>query len=146
MSFATNLLLIVFGINLILFVFGGSHYNSTLISTLIDIFDGGDFDYSYILENLGSNAGLYILLIGTVSVASFLTGSNPLTSGGGHGAIVALQIVAIAIFSSLLLVPNFSTMGFPSAAEGNLPILEIIQLIFGIMYVIAMVGLLRGIE
>lgn len=140
MSFATNLLLIVLGINIILFAFGEPEANSPMFKVLKGIFTGGDFDWGEILTTLGSDADLYILLIGTVSIASFLTGSNPLTSGGGHGALVALQVVSIAIFSSLLLVPSFSTMGFPSEIE------TIINVIFGAMYVIAMMGLLRGIE
>lgn len=138
MSIATNLLLLMLGINIILFAFGEPEANSPMFAVMKAIFSGGDFDWSHLLQSIGSNAAVYILLIGLVSVASFLTGGNPLTSGGGHGALVALQVITIAIFSSLFLVPNFSTMGFPE------DVLLIINIIFGSMYVVAMMSLLGG--
>lgn len=148
MSFATNLLLIIFGINIMLFAFGEPEGNSPMLAIVKLSFAGGGTaaDWSYLLTTIGSNAALYIALIGIVALAAFATGGNPLTSGGGHGSLVALQIIGIAIFSALFLVPNFSTLGFPSALSGDPPILEIINMIFGIMYIICMIGLLRNIE
>lgn len=144
MSFATNLFLILLGINLVLFAIGESEMNSPMFGTLKDLFVDGTINWGTLVETLGTNAWIYITLIGVVALASLATGSNPLTGGGGHGAVVALQVLSIAIFTSLILIPNFSVMGFPSAADGDLPVLEIIYVIFGAMYVIAMMGLLRG--
>lgn len=152
MSYATNFLLIVLGINLVLFAFGEPEQNSPIIAVLKGIFTGGNFNLTAIITTMGSNVWLYGSLILIVVGASLATGAVPFISGGGgHGATMALQILAIAIFSSMLLVPNFAAFGFPSmlnCVDGvcDPPVLEIINMIFGALYIIAMIGLLRGIE
>lgn len=144
MSFATNLLLIIFGINLVLFAFGEPEANSPMLALIKAAFSGS-VDWSYLIETIGSNAGIYIALMVIVAAASVATGAVPFISGGGgHGATMALQIIAIAIFSTLFLVPNFSTLGFPSALAGEPPILEIVNMIFGVMFIVSFIGILRN--
>lgn len=146
MSFASNLILIVFGINLILFAFGEPEANSPMLAIIKALFAGGEVDWGYLIYSIGSNAWVYGALMAIVAGAAFLTGGTPLTGGGGHGSLVAMQIIAISIFSALFLVPNFGTLGFPSAIAGEMPILEIINMVFGALFVVSLLGILRGIE
>jgi hypothetical protein len=146
MSIATNLLLIVLGINLMLFIFGSSETNSPMIATIKNIFTG-DTDWTYLLDTIGYSASVYLLLMGFIFLASLFTGSVGLSTGGsGQGAVMVLQIIAIAIFAALALMPNFAALGFPSALDPTnpYPILEIIQIVFGSLITVTVISLLRG--
>lgn len=146
MSIATNLLLIILGINLMLFIFGSPEINSPMLAVIKAIFTG-DTDWTYLLNTIGYSAGVYILLMGFVALASLATGSLGLSVGGsGQGAVMVLQIIAIAIFAALVLMPNFAAFGFPSALDPTnpYPILEIIQIVFGGLVSVTVISLLRG--
>ena len=137
MSIATNLLLILVGINLMMFVFGNPENNSPLLAILKAIFTG-NVDWSYLVITIANNAWIYVILLGMIAVASYLTGANPLTGGGGYGSILTLQILAIGMVSSLILLPNFSTFGFPDM------IYYIINIVFGGWITVTVISLFRG--
>jgi hypothetical protein len=137
MSIATNLLLIVLGINLMLFIFGSPENNSPMLAILKAVFTGS-VDWTYLFSTIGYAAAVYLTLMGFVILAGIATGTNYLTTGGGQGSVVALQIVAIAIFSSLCLMPNFSTFGFPTMIE------YVLNIFFGGMITVTVISLLRG--
>jgi hypothetical protein len=137
MSIATNLLMIILGINLMLFVFGNPENNSPMLAILKAIFTS-DVDWNYVIWTIGRNAWIFGTLIGIIAVTSYLTGANPLTGGGGYGAILTLQIIGISVVSSLVLMPNFSTFGFPAMIE------YILNIIFGGWITVTIISLLRG--
>jgi hypothetical protein len=137
MSIATNLLIMILGINLMLFVFGNPEVNSPMLAILKGIFTG-NIDWSYLIYTIGKNAWIFLALIGVITTVSYLTGANPLTGGGGYGSILTLQIIGLAIASSLFLMPNFSTFGFPAMIE------YILNIIFGGFITVTVISLLRG--
>ena len=139
MGLATNLLIIILGINLMLFIFGNPENNSPMLAIVKAIFTG-DVDWLYLFQTIGSNLLVYGTLMGIITAAAFVTGGNPLTGGGGYGSAVAMQIIAIATFSALVLFPNFSTFGFPTLVE------YILNIVFGGLVTVATIGLLRGVE
>jgi len=146
MSMAANLLLIILSINVFIFIFNyGSdpecHGCSLIFSTAKAVATG---DYVPVLYSLARNSWLFGILIGLVGIASYLTGANPLTGGGGYGSVLVLQIIAISLFATLGLMPDFSTMGFPSMATGGYPIAELINLFFGGMIVVCVMDMFKG--
>lgn len=134
MTIATNLLVIMLAINLMIFVFGSPENNSPMLGVVKGIVMG---NFWQVLESIGTSAWIYGILIGLIAGVAFLTGAFPGT-GGGYAALLVLQVLAIAIFSAVLLFPNFSTFGFPAMIE------YILDVIFGGFTVITVVSLLRG--
>ena len=137
MTIATNLLLIILGINLMLFIFGSPENNSPMLAILKAVFTGS-VDWTYLLSTIGYAATIYITLMGFVILAGIATGTNYLTTGGGFGSILTLQIIAIAIFSFLCLMPNFSTFGFPDMIG------YVLNIFFGGLITVTVISLLRG--
>lgn len=140
MATATNLLIIILCINLAFFVFGKPE-NASPVLGMVSAFLTGVDPITVIIQ-YGNALAIYLLLIGVIAAASVATGANYLTTGGGYGAAVALKILAISIFSALALFPNFTSLGFPSLAGSGIPILEIIQIIFGGLLTITVVEIL----
>lgn len=136
MSIGTNLLLIVVSFNLFLVIFGSPSSCSPVLS-MVSAWLTGANPVSVIIE-YGNALAIYLILMGILALASFSTGANYLTTGGGHGAVMALQILGISIFSALLLFPNFSTLGFPTTIE------YILNIVFGSLLTAAVVEILRG--
>jgi hypothetical protein len=143
MSNSTNLVLFLIGINLMLFLFstnpsdpinGTCTYCSPLFTIASGLVTG---NWAAVLVSLGSSAWIYFALFGLVILASWSTGATPL-SGGGYGSILTLQVLAIGIFASLIGMPNFAAMNMP------LMITIVLDVIFGGLIIISLVGLLRG--
>lgn len=119
-----------------------------MLAVIRDLFSG-TLNWNTILSifTTGSYALVYLTLMGIIFLASLKTGGGlPFVGGGGHGAIMVFQTMAIGIFAVLFLLPNFATLGFPSSASGDQPVLEIINIVFGGMLAVALIGLFRGIE
>lgn len=142
MSIATNLLLIMLSINLMLFVFGNPENNSPMLASIKTIYQmttgSGDwitFFNSY--ATLG-NLTIFGILMGVVLLGALATGANWITTGGGYGAILTLQVLAIAIFVPLMLMPNFSTFGFPTMIE------YVLDIIFGGLITVTVISMLKG--
>ncbi len=135
MSLVTNMILILLGINLMIFVFGSPENNSPMLGLVKGIATGswGNFFYS-----LATSSWIYIVLIGLVALAAYATGANPLTGGGGYGAVLVLQILGIAVVFSILAFPNFATFGFPAMIEYT------IDIVMGGFIVVIVIALLRG--
>lgn len=163
MSLSTNVLAILFMINLMIFLFSPSmntcmNAENATVSTIakdcpsaaspmISLVGGilrlgtdstFQMDWSFLLENIVNNIWLYGFLMGLVILASYKTGANPLTGGGGMGSMLTLQILGITLFASLALVPNFHVMGFPAMIE------FILYTVFGGVMAFAIVGMLKG--
>lgn len=142
MSMGTNLLLIVVAFNLLLFIFGEPDSCSPVLGIVSAWLSGADI--VSIMVSYGNALAIYAILIGVIAAASFATGANYLTTGGGHGAVLALQVLGIAIFSALALFPNFATLGFPSLIGSGIPLLEGIQIVFGALLTVTVIEMLRG--
>ncbi|MEM3063161.1 MAG: hypothetical protein QW303_06440 [Nitrososphaerota archaeon] len=142
MSISVNLLMILIGVNLLLFVFGNPINNSPILAIIKNIFDiaSGTGSWSNFFSSYAtlSTITIFGVLISILAIASIATGSNYLTTGGGYGAVSALQILAISIFIPMLLMPNFATFGFPSIIE------YILDIIFGGWIVVTIITILKG--
>jgi len=121
MGIATKVLIILFSVNLILWLAGDPYYKAASPVFLIMSKIAGDqsISWSYILSDLSKTALMSMAivgaLIGIMSILSIVTGSvNIGTSvgggGGGFGAAHALTIAAIIIFVNFAAMPNFSKM------------------------------------
>lgn len=140
MSIATNLLLIMLSINLMLFVFGNPENNSPMLAVIKTFYLAftGSPNWNNIITAFGSSMWIYGTLFILIATAAIATGANYLTTGGGYGAILTLQVLAIAIFSSLILMPNFSTFGFPTMIE------YVLDIIFGGLITVTVISMLKG--
>lgn len=146
MGISTNLLLIILAVNIFIFIFQFDtdttcHGCSIIFSTAKAVATG---DYFPVLYALAKNAWIFGTLIALVGIVSYLTGANPLTGGGGYGAMLVLQILAISLFATLGLMPDFSTLGFPSIVTGDPPIAELISLFFGGMIVVCVMDIFKS--
>lgn len=139
MSLSTNLLMLLLGINLMLFVFGNPENNSPMLGIIKAIFlsTTGGSDWSYLIFTIGKNMWIFGTLVLIIAGVSYLTGSTPLT-GGGYASVLSLQILAISILSSLILMPNFATFGFPAMIE------YVLDIIFGGWITATVITVLKG--
>lgn len=140
MTMATNLLMILLAINLGLFVFGNPEVNSPMLAVIKSFYLAftGSPNWSLIITTFGSSLWIYGALFLLIIAAAVATGANFITTGGGYGSIMTLQVLAIAIFSSLILMPNFAGFGFPSMLE------YILDIIFGGMITVTVISMLKG--
>lgn len=136
MSYATLMLSIVLMLNLLLFLVGPPEVNSPMLGVLKAIITGNwninwfkFFDFWKLLM-IGYIAGLIALVSGEISPSSTLTGS--------FATFHALNVIAISLFITFLAFPNFSVMNIPE------PLLTILNVMFGFLLVVTIIGLFRG--
>ena len=122
MGIATKVLIILFCVNLVLWLAGDPYYKAAAPVFLIASKIAGDqsISWDYILkEQIFETVKQTIIIIGALVAImiglSKATGSVYLGSiigggGGGFGAVHALTIAAIIIFVNFAAMPNFSKM------------------------------------
>lgn len=142
MTMATNLLLILLAINLGFFVFGNTDVNSPILASFKVIYQisTGSGDWISFINSYASLSTLTIFgaLITVVALGALATGANWITTGGGYGSMLSLQVLAIAIFLPLLLMPNFHPIGFPAIIE------TVLDVIFGGLITVTVISMLKG--
>jgi len=124
------------------FVFGNPENNSPILGSIKTIFliSQGTGSWITFFNSYAtlSTLAIFGVLCSVLALASIATGANWITTGGGYGSIMALQILAIAIIIPMLLMPNFSTFGFPAMIE------YILDIIFGGWITVTIIALLKG--
>lgn len=136
MSYATLVLCIVLMLNLILFLVGSPEVNSPMLGVLKAIITGNwniNWSVFFTYEKL-IMIGAIVLIIALVS--SLISPASTLT--GSFATFHTLNVIAISLFITFLSFPNFSIMNIPE------PLSTIMNVMFGFLLVVAIIGLLRG--
>lgn len=130
MGLATNILIILFCVNLVIWLAGEPYYRAASPVFLLASKIAGDqrISWNYVLSRMGESflmtAAIVGALIGIMAILSTVTGSVQIGTtvgggGSGFGAAHALAIAAIIIFTNFAAMPNFSKMFAASQYSGG---------------------------
>jgi len=126
MGVATNILILMFAINLVIFLLD---VNGEVSAPLFRLLKGKSASEVINTVFLFGVAGTSVAaLIGILVGGSFLS----------QGIMVIPVIIGLAIFTNLVFIPNFSAMGIPE------PISTILQVFLGFLIILGIFGVFRG--
>jgi hypothetical protein len=139
MSYATIVFVIILSINLILFLGGSPDVNSPMLAIARNVYGGSTIDVNQlinldVIRNAAIMAGVVWVISSLLSVGSSIT---------GYTSMHTMTVLALAIFITFVGLPNFQNMGFP-VVNGINVISYVLYTVFGAMFILAIVGLVRG--
>lgn len=126
MGTATNILILMFAINLVIFMLDVNGDVSAPLFRLLKGKSAGEVMNTVLWFGIAGTT--VIALIGVLIGGSFLS----------HGVTVIPVVIGLAIFTNLIFVPNFSAMGIPE------PISTILQVFLGFLIILGVFGVFRG--
>lgn len=141
MSYATLALTIALFVNLFVFLAGQPQANAPMIGLLQAVISHDlktiQWDYLF-LESTLIKIGVIAILVRGISWMLSFSPAQILPGSSSFGAVHTLSVIAIAMFAVFFATPDFAFMGLPTTI--NL----IVQVFFGFIIVLALVGLYRG--